>query len=135
MKQSNSYDDIIGLPRHVSPKRVQMSKENRAAQFSPFAALTGYDGVIRETARLTEAEIELEEWGMEQLNEKLLQILARIGEKPQVTLRCFQQDLYKDGGSYVYVTGRVKHYDHCEHALLLTDGNRIPISCIYGIEL
>lgn len=134
MKNTHKYDDIIHLPHYISQKRTRMPNYDRAAQFSPFAALTGYDGVIRETARLTEGEIELDEGGMALLNEKLLTILERIDEKPPVTLKCFQPDIYKDGGSYVYITGRVKRIDDCAHALLLTDGRSIPMDRIYAIE-
>ena len=131
---SSDYRDIIGLPRPVSEKRVRMPKLTRAAQFAPFAALTGYDGVIRETERLTESEIILAEDGQAQLNEKLVKLKARLHERPQVRLKCFQRDLYKSGGSYIYITGCVKRIDTAGHALYLSDGERIPFSCIYDIE-
>ena len=120
----SSYDDIIGLEHPVSKKRVQMPKLTRAAQFAPFAALTGYEGVIRETERLTESEIELAEGSIEQLDKKLR----------KVTFKCFQRDLYKQGGSYGYITGRVKRMDEAGRGILLTDGSRIPLSCIYDIK-
>jgi len=131
---SNGYDDIIGLSRPVSEKRVRMSRLTRAAQFAPFAALTGYEGVIRETERLTETEIEMMEGAQEQLNEKLLQIRNRIDTQPTVRLKCFQRDLYKSGGSYITVTGRVKRIDEAGHTLYMTDGEKIPFGCIFGIE-
>lgn len=131
---SSSYSDIIGLSRPVSGKRVRMPKLTRAAQFAPFAALTGYDGVIRETERLTESEITLAEDGEEQLNEKLMKLRERIDQQPQVRLKCFQQDLYKSGGNYIYITGCVRRIDTAGRALFLSDGERIPFGCIYDIE-
>ena len=125
---------MIDLPHYVSAKRVQMPKKNRAAQFAPFAALTGYDGVIRETARLTQHEITLAEDGQAQLNEKLVKLLEQIDRQPRVRLKCFQRDLYKAGGSYIYITGCVKRIDTAGHALFLSDGERIPFGCIYDIE-
>ena len=130
----SSYDDIIGLEHPVSKKRVQMPKLTRAAQFAPFAALTGYEGVIRETERLTESEIELAEGSIEQLDKKLRKIFVQIDQHPEVTFKCFQRDLYKQGGSYVYITGRVKRMDEAGRGILLTDGSRIPLSCIYDIK-
>lgn len=135
MKNTHKYDDIIHLPHHVSPKRTRMSGYDRAAQFSPFAALTGYDGVIAETARMTDSRIELDEGGKELLNEKLLLILERIQAQPQVTLLCYRPDQRKLGGAYVTVSGRVKKIDSYTQSVLLTDGNAIPIERIYGIEL
>lgn len=128
------YRDMIDLPHHVSKKRVQMPKSNRAAQFAPFAALTGFDGAIRETERLTENEIFLAEDGQSQLNEKLLKLRQQMDQQPQVKLTCFQRDLFKSGGSYISVTGCVKHIDEANRAIFLTDGERIPFGCIYDIE-
>lgn len=135
MKKTHKYDDIINLPHHVSPKRTRMSNYDRAGQFSPFAALTGYDGVIAETARLTESEIELDEGGKALLNEKLRRILERIDVQPQVVITCFQPDERKLGGAYVTVIGRVKKIDGYSQSVVLTDGNVISIERIYGIEM
>ena len=133
MNGKHPYADILDHPRHISAKRAQMPRETRAAQFSPFAALTGYDGVIRETARLTEQEVELAEEGMAQLNGKLLELMARIGEQPQATFRCFRQDRYKAGGNYVHITGCVRRIDTASHRIHLTDGTEIPMDCVYDI--
>lgn len=134
MKNTHKYDDIIDLPHHVSPKRSRMPNCDRAAQFAPFAALTGYEGVIRETARLTDARIELDEGGKVLLDEKLRRILERIDSQPQVTLTCFQPDQRKLGGAYVTVSGWVKKLDSYTQSVVLTDGTVIPIDRIYGIE-
>lgn len=135
MKHTHKYDDIINLPHHVSPKRSRMSNYDRAAQFSPFAALTGYDGVIQETARLTDAQVELDEGGKALLNEKLQLILENIDAEPKVTLTYFQPDERKLGGAYMTITGRVKKLDSYSQSVLLTDGNVIPIERIYAIAV
>lgn len=134
MKITHKYDDIIHLPRHVSSKRTPMSNYDRAAQFSPFAALTGYDAVIEESARLTDAQIELDEGGKALLDEKLQQIREHMAEQPRVTLICFQPDDRKQGGAYVQITGHVKKLDEYRHSILLTEGDMIPIERIYGID-
>lgn len=135
MKVTHKYDDIIDLPHPVSSRRSRMTNYDRAAQFSPFAALTGYDGVIAETARLTDSQIELDEGGKELLNEKLRELRDTIDEQPTASFTCYQPDERKLGGAYVTVTGRVKKIDTVTRCVLLADGTVIPIDRIYGIEL
>lgn len=130
----SKYDDIIHLSRPVSLKRMPMPMLDRAAQFSPFAALTGYEATIREAGRLTEKNAELTESAKGELDEKLRMIQERIRTQPEVTVTCFREDARKTGGAYVCVTGRVKKIDPYEHILILTDGTAIPISDIYGLE-
>ena len=134
MKPTHSYDDIINLPRPVSQKHSPMSNYDRAAQFSPFAALTGYDAVIDETGRLTDAQIELDEGGKALLDEKLQQLRTHLPEQPRVKLRIFRPDTRKQGGTYEEVSGRVKKIDPVTRCMVLTDGTVIPIDRIYGIE-
>lgn len=134
MKPTRKYDDIINLPRPVSKKRSPMSHYDRAAQFSPFAALTGYDAVIAETGRLTDTQIELDEGGKALLDEKLQDIQTRISEHPAVKLKVFSPDSRKSGGAYEIVTGNVKKIDPVARVLVLTGGEVIPIDRIYGIE-
>ena len=134
MKPTHKYDDIINLPRHVSDKRSPMTNYDRAAQFSPFAALTGYDAVIEETGRLTDVQIELDEGGKYLLDEKLQWIRAHIQENPEVTLKVFCPDSRKSGGAYEQVTGHVKKIDPVSRVLVLDQGAVIPIDRIYGIE-
>lgn len=134
MKPTHKYDDIINLPRHVSPKRSPMSNYDRAAQFSPFAALTGYDAVIAETGRLTDTQAELDEGGKALLDEKLRLIREHLPENPLVTLTVFRPDARKSGGSYEKITGHVKKLDPVTRCLVLTDGEVVPIDRIYGIE-
>ena len=134
MKPTHKYDDIINLPRPMSKKRSPMSNFDRAAQFSPFAALTGYDAVIAETGRLTDTRIELDEGGKALLDEKLQTIRAHLEEHPEVKLTVFCPDSRKTGGAYEEIAGKVKKIDPVTRILVLTSGAVIPIDRIYGIE-
>ncbi|MBS1479204.1 MAG: hypothetical protein HP061_00015 [Christensenellaceae bacterium] len=128
------YDDIINLPHHVSDKRPQMSMQDRAAQFSPFAALTGYDSAIHETARLTESKIELTEETMSLLNMKLQAVKDSITEQPEILFTYFKPDEKKSGGAYVTVSGTVKKMDDYERLVVLQSGITIPIDDLLDIE-
>ncbi len=131
----NRYADIMQLPHPVSQRHAQMSRLDRAAQFAPFAALTGYDGVIRETGRLTMPFIELDEGGMALLDEALQRIREDLDKAPRVSFSCYCPDERKAGGSYCTVTGRVKKLDDIQKAVILTDGRVLPVTRIFGIEL
>ena len=131
----HKYDDILYLPHPVSRRRGSMSNYDRAAQFSPFAALTGFDATIEEAGRLTDRRIELDEAEKELLNEKLQEILEHIDAQPQVTITHFVYDQRKAGGAYISTTGRVKKIDTYSRAILFTDGTAIPVSEIVGIYL
>ncbi len=124
------YDDIIGLPHHVSWKHPQMPLLDRAAQFAPFAALTGYEAAIKETARLTEEEIELDENSKELLDFRLQQLQEHLSERPEVTVTYFCPDEKKTGGAYETVTGKVKKVDAYAGELVFTDGRRIGLGAI-----
>ena len=128
------YEDIIHLPRPVSKKHSPMSNFDRAAQFSPFAALTGYDAVIAETGRLTDQCIELDEGGKALLDEKLQVLREHLAAQPEVKLTVFCPDSRKTGGAYEEITGRVKKIDPVTRGLVLTSGEWIAIDRIYGIE-
>lgn len=128
------YDDIINLPHHVSETRPRMSLYDRAAQFSPFAALTGYEAVIRETARLTESRPEPSEGEAERINAGLSALSLHIGEQPWAEITYFLPDGKKSGGALVRVSGRVKRVDEYERAVVLTDGTDIPIDDITDID-
>ncbi len=132
MKQTHKYDDIIHLPHPVSPRRTGMSMHDRAAQFSPFSALTGYEAVIEETGRLTDAQSELTDTSIEQINKKLGMLANNINSA--VTVTYFEPDRYKTGGQYVTLTGHVKRVDTYEQALILTDGCTIPFEAIRKIR-
>ena len=120
MKETHRYDDIIHLSRPVSKKRSPMSNFDRAAQFSPFAALTGYDAVIAETGRLTDTQIELDEGGKALLDEKLQTIREHLAQQPKVKLTVFCPDSRKSGGAYETITGNVKKIDPVARILVLT---------------
>ena len=128
----HKYDDILYLPHPVSRRRGRMSNYVRAAQFSPFAALTGFDATIEEAGRLTDRRIELDEAEKELLNEKLQEILEHIDAQPQVTITHFVYDQRKAGGAYISTTGRVKKIDTYSRAILFTDGTAIPVSEFVG---
>ena len=130
-----NYDDIIHLPHPVSTKHARMSRIDRAAQFSPFAALTGYDAVITETGRLTDSSIELDESRKEALNERLRHILSVLSQRPGVRITYFREDERKAGGAYVSVSGRVKKVDAYDHAIILTDGQVIPLEAVRDLEM
>ena len=128
------YVDIINMPHHTSQTRPRMSMINRAAQFSPFAALTGYDAAVKETARLTDNQIELDECAKEMLSDKLQIITEHLDDMPQITFIYFEPDKQKSGGAYCSVTGQVKEIDEYERIVKLMDGTKIPIQHICGIE-
>ena len=111
-----------------------MPMADRAAQFSPFAALTGYESVIQESGRLTDYAVELTDSGLQQINEKL-RILAEHSQlTPSVTVTFFEPDRYKAGGAYVTITGKVKRVDTYDQSLVLTDGREIPMEAIYDLR-
>lgn len=127
------YDDIIHLPHHVSERHPQMSMYNRAAQFAPFAALTGHNAAITEAARLTEAEQELSESDAEVLNRKLA-YLQSLDEKPTISVTYFVPDDKKEGGSYHTATGIVKSVEPDKGVLQFEDGTDIPVIRIKDID-
>jgi hypothetical protein len=129
------YDDIINLPHHVSSSRPHMSTLDRAAQFSPFAALTGYDSAVKETARLTDERIELDEDMKAAIDERLLIIQEQLDDQPQVSITYFQPDNRKDGGAYIVANGCVKKLDEYERSVFMMNGTKIPIDDIIEIRL
>ncbi len=128
------YNDIIDLPHHVSETHPPMSRADRAAQFSPFAALTGYDAAVRETARVTERRIELDEGVKAELNARLNCILEHLSEHPQVSLTYFVPDEKKSGGAYRTVTGAVRKLDSVAKNLTLADGTVVPMEEMVHVE-
>lgn len=128
------YDDIINLPRPISTKHPKMSALDRAAQFSPFAALTGYEAAISETARLTDTRPELDENKKEELDDRLQIIREHISLEPEIVITYFVPDSRKEGGSYIQAVGIVKKLDEAEHKVIMKNGTIISINDIYGIE-
>ena len=131
---NKSYEDIINLPHHTSSTRLRMSVLNRAAQFSPFAALTGYDSAIKEAARLTDERIELGESTIADLDMKLTILADMISEFPKVSVTYFLSDSKKKDGAYVDVEGAVKRIDDYEKSLIFVNGKKIPIADILDIQ-
>ena len=128
------YDDIIDLPHHVSPNRRRMSNTERGAQFSPFAALTGYEAAVEEAARLTDGKKELTEEMKAIIDAKIQAISEHPDAEPQVTITYFKPDERKEGGAYVRVTGAVKEIDRIGKTIVLTDHTEIPMEQIREIE-
>ena len=135
LKETHKYDDILHLSRPRSGRRVQMTNYDRAAQFSPFAALTGFDAAIEETGRLTDQPIELDEGGKQLLDERMQSVLDVIHTQPEVEVVWFRYDERKAGGSYVTTSGKVKKIDTYTQKLLLTDGRTIPLGEVISIVL
>ena len=136
MNDSGKYDDIIKLSHHVSKKHPQMSMEERAAQFAPFAALVGYEDAVEETARITTKRIELNEEEKDALDIKLQMLNEQIHIQiyPNVTIMYFVPDLKKNGGKYIKISGTVKKIDEYKQLIILDDKTEIPISEIISIN-
>ncbi len=130
----HKYDDIIDLPRHVSERHPHMPIADRAAQFSPFAALTGHGEAIKETARLTNERIELDENCKALLDQKLRIIRGQLSKRPEVSITYFMPDIKKEGGSYVTAEGCAIRINEYENTIALSDGTKIPIDEIIEIE-
>ena len=129
-----AYDDILHLPRPVSDAHPRMSLYDRAAQFAPFKALSGYEDDAEETARLTERRVEPDENAVEALDARLRLLGERLSDAPEVRVTYFRPDERKEGGAYRVVTGRVKKLDALNGALLLRSGERIPFADILALE-
>lgn len=133
-KQNRTYDDIINLPHHQSKTRPHMSVYDRAAQFSPFAALTGYEDAVKETARLTDQRMELSEERKEELSTRLALLQKDGGKQREVSITYFAADQKKDGGAYVTRTGIVKRIDGVQRLVIMRDGTIIPVDDIAEID-
>ena len=134
LKDRHKYDDIIRLPHHVSDRHPQMSPANRAAQFSPFAALTGYDDSVREAARWTDEKIELGDVRTEAVNKRLNFLVEHLSEIPYVVITYFIPDAKKAGGSYQTAEGQLKKIDEYGHRIVFTDKRMISFDDILNIE-
>ncbi len=130
---SGNYDDIINQPHYVSKNHPHMAMTDRAAQFSPFAALTGHGDAIDETARLTDRKIELDESRKEAIDEKL-RAVSEHGDSVRIEVTYFVPDRRKDGGEYVAVAGNVKKIDGISREITMRDGKTIPIENIYDVR-
>lgn len=131
---NNRYNEIINLPHHVSKTRPQMPMLDRAEQFAPFAALTGYDSAIKETGRLTDEKIEMDEEALNILNMKFQILVDSLDDEPEVTFTYFKPDERKAGGAYLEVTGTVKKVDDFERLIVMQNGTKMPMDDILNIE-
>ena len=134
MQYDHSYDDIINHPHYKSKKHPPMSLYARSAQFAPFAALTGYEDAVRETARETGERIDIDEEMKTILDSKIQLLTEKIKQKPEVTFTYFIPDLRKDGGDYVSVSGIIKKIDMFEQKIILLDKTEIPINDVIDIS-
>lgn len=132
--ENHRYADIITRPHPVSNRRPHMSRINRAAQFAPFAALTGYEAAMMETARRTEERLTLTADAMALLDARLQVLIEHLSERPHVSVTCFVPDARKAGGAYETVSGCVRRIDEYEQLLLFTDGSAIPLKEICAME-
>ena len=130
----NEYDDIINLPHHVSSRHPQMSMMNRAAQFAPFAALTGHAAAIEETARLTDEQLELADEDNEILNQKMAYLRENLHERPLVTITYFEPDKKKAGGAYKTIEGQLQNIDDYSQSIVLKSGEVIPLKSVLDIQ-
>ena len=134
MNETQQYNDIINLPHHISTVHPHMSLHDRAAQFLPFAALTGYEDEIKETGRLTKERISLSESEIESLNERLHILLEEQRSQPKISVTYFVQDEKKAGGAYETTEGYVKRIDEYKRVVVMTDGLQIAMEDIIGLE-
>ena len=132
---SGKYDDIINLPHPTSQNHPRMSLHDRAAQFSPFAALTGHHDAIAETGRLTDQRIELDESEIARVDAELQHLQELLPERPTVSITYFVPDERKDGGSYQTITGEVKRIDAVSGMIQMTDRREIPIKDVFSVEI
>ena len=134
MEISHEYDDIIDLPRPISDAHPHMPLRDRAAQFAPFKALSGYEEDMEETARPTDERIELDESRIAQLDARLRLLGGHLADMPAVTVTYFRPDERKNGGAYRTLTGQVKKLDVIARCMVFLDGERIPFADIYQLE-
>lgn len=128
------YEDIINLPHHISKTHPQMPMSDRAAQFSPFAALTGYDAAINEAGRLTCKKIILSEDAKEDLDRKMHRICSCLSSAPAVIVTYYEPDPFKEGGAYKTITGQIKCVNDVERILTMSNGTNIPLDDVFDLK-
>lgn len=128
-----NYDDIINLSRPQYHDLPPMSIHDRAAQFSPFAALVGYDAAVEETARLTDSRREMEEDEINELNRQLSELNKRLSERPRIRVTYFIRDRKKEGGRYASKIGNARTIDQSENRIIFTDGESVPVKDMYSV--
>ena len=128
-----NYDDIINISRPQYHDLPPMSIHDRAAQFSPFAALVGYDAAVEETARLTDSRREMEEDEINELNRQLSELNKRLSERPRIRVTYFIRDRKKEGGRYASKIGNARTIDQTENRIIFTDGESVPVKDMYSV--
>ncbi len=128
-----NYDDIINLARPQYHDLPPMSIHDRAAQFSPFAALVGYDAAVEETARLTDSRREMEQDEINELNRQLSELNERLSERPKIRVTYFIRDKKKEGGRYASKIGNARTIDQAENRIIFTDGESVPVKDMYSV--
>lgn len=128
-----NYDDIINLSRPQYHDLPPMSIHDRAAQFSPFAALVGYDAAVEETARLTDSRREMEEDEIDELNRQLSELNKRLSERPRIRVTYFIRDRKKEGGRYASKIGNARTIDQAENRIIFKDGESVPVKDMYSV--
>ena len=134
MKDENKYSDILDMPHHVSGKHPPLGRDSLAAQFSPFAALSGYDEIVSETYRETAERPELDEDEKLRLSDRLSLVLEHLNERPVISVKYFVKDRKKDGGKFVTCEGVVKRFDGYDGTIYMENGTRIRACDVYGIK-
>ena len=134
MAEKFPYEDIMNLPPHISKRHPQPTMMDRAARFAPFAAITGYEEMVLEEARVTEEWVDLTESALERLNERLNILQEHLSEQPEITITYFEPDQRKAGGAYLDYTGVVKRIDLYEHLLVMTNSKKIRIESICKLD-
>lgn len=134
MAERFPYEDIINIPRHISKTHPEASMADRSARFSPFAAISGYEDMVREAARVTEERIEITDAVKEQLNEKLNMIAEFLSDEPEITITHFVPDKKKSGGAYVSITGVVKRIDELKRIVVMKNNKKIKIDDISALD-
>lgn len=131
---NTKYEVLLSMPHHVSKSHPQMSAHDRAAQFSPFAALTGYEGVLQETGRVTEQRVDLTEEQKAVLDRRLRRLAEQVNSHPAVSITYFVKDARKEGGAYLTHSGKIRKIQEYERLLILEDGIQILIDDILMLE-
>ena len=134
MAEKFPYEDIVNLPPHISKRHPQPTMLDRAARSAPFAAITGYEEMVLEEARVTEEWVDLTESALERLNERLVILQEHLPEQMEIIITYFEPDQRKSGGAYVTHTGIVKRIDLYEHLLIMTNGKKIRIDSICKLD-
>lgn len=131
---NKKYENILNHKRHYSLSHPKMSNEKRAAQFAPFAALTGFEDKANETARQTQQRIIIDENEIDLINNKLKLIEFKLNEQPTVKITYFEKDAFKEGGKYITAAGCVQSIDLLNSNILMSDGTKVPVNDIIDID-